>query len=103
MDIFPDFFQSSSARNFPVLSPSSAIMESIDNPSLIMINNQQMGNQPQFISNIVPDIAINSEFSRIKVQNIIVTEEDGNKLRSFLLLNDREQLKVTCKLFDYTI
>lgn len=89
MDLFPDYYPSSLKSNFTNVSP--AIMESIDNPSLILNANQS----PTSNHNVdLTDLVTQLECSKLNVDNMKCLETKENMNESFLLLNKREQLKV---------
>ncbi|KAK7602058.1 hypothetical protein V9T40_009499 [Parthenolecanium corni] len=88
MDLFPDYYPSSLKSNFTNVSP--AIMESIDNPSLILNANQS----PTSNHNVdLTDLVTQLECSKLNVDNMKCLETKENMNESFLLLNKREQLK----------
>lgn len=88
MDIYPKYFKPSMTN----LSTSPAIMESIDNPSLILtVNNQQdifrkdTDNSPKGIS---------YECSTLNISSVDQLEKKDSGPKCFLLINEKEQLKV---------
>lgn len=89
MDLFPDYYPSSLKSNFTNVSP--AIMESIDNPSLILNTTQP----PPSNHNVdLTDLVTQLEYSKLNVDNLKRLEAKENFNEGFLLLNKKEQLKV---------
>lgn len=89
MDLFPDYYPSSLKGNFTNVSP--AIMESIDNPSLILNTTQS----PASNHNVdLTDLVTQLEYSKLNVDNVKHLETKQNVNEGFLLLNKKEQLKV---------
>lgn len=90
MDLYPEYFPSSMKSNFSNTSP--AIMESIDNPSFILNVNQSTAcNKNVNISDIVSHL----ECSKLDVDNVNLLEKKENLCESFLLINEKEHLKVS--------
>ncbi|XP_065210215.1 zinc finger FYVE domain-containing protein 1-like isoform X2 [Planococcus citri] len=87
MDIYPEYFKSSMKTS---LSTSPAIMESIDSPSLILTVNQQSTCHKDSIAS--PNI--NYECSTLNVSNVNQLEKKDSGPKCFLLINEKEQLKV---------
>lgn len=91
MDLYPEYFPSS-MKSFSSTSP--AIMESIDSPSLIMTVNQQTSSS-KYDTDII-DLGPQFECSTLDVSSINQVEKKDNTYpRSFLLINEKEQLKVS--------
>lgn len=74
-------------------------MESIDSPSLISQNRQlheaclETDDQQKQLSSVgLPDVTLTSEFTSLK---LAPTSEGGITARSFLLLDGKENLKVS--------
>lgn len=87
MDIYPEYFKSSMKTS---LSTSPAIMESIDSPSLILTVNQQTTCHKDSIKS--PNI--NYECSTLNISNVNQLEKKVSGPKCFLLINEKEQLKV---------
>lgn len=88
MDLFPNYYPSSLKGNFTDVSP--AIMESIDNPSLILNANQSPASNNVDLTDLVTQL----ECSKLSVDNVKLVEPKERIKESFVLLNKCEQLKV---------
>lgn len=89
MDIYPGYFQSSMKNNFSGTDP--AIMQSIDNPSLIMTVNQTTCNSGANVNDLVSQL----ECSKLSVDNMnLLEDKDDSYERSYLLIDEKERLQV---------
>lgn len=93
MDMYPEYFKSSMKNN---LSTSPAIMESIDSPSLILTVNQQSNYRKDTDSS---SVVAHYECSTLDVSNVNQLEKKDNGPKCFMLINDKEQLKVMNYIF----
>lgn len=88
MDIYPGYFQSSMKNNFSGTDP--AIMQSIDNPSLIMTVNQTTCNSGANVNDLVSQL----ECSKLSVDNMnLLEDKDDSYERSYLLIDEKERLQ----------
>lgn len=89
MDITSPYLQSAMKGN--IIHPTSAIMQSIDNPSLIMIN-QSISDRNVDINDLVTRV----ECSKLNIENKSVQDCGNSNLgNSFHLIDANERLKVS--------
>lgn len=81
-------FVQKSPQYSPITS-SSAIMESIDTPSLTLINNKAHMSSQQINNKNTSEISVENEFTSLKLEN----DEDSDA-SSFLLMDGQEHMKV---------
>ncbi|XP_075232834.1 zinc finger FYVE domain-containing protein 1-like isoform X2 [Lycorma delicatula] len=83
-------------QRFNFNSHSPAIMKSIDNPSIIALNRQShdpsLESENHQKQSSLPDVTLTTEFTSLK---LAPTNDNGNTLNSFLLLDGNEHLKVS--------
>lgn len=92
----PNFVQN--AQHCSLVTNSSAIMESIDSPSLTLLNNKAHMSSQQTNFKNTPGIPVENEFTSLKLEN----EEDSDA-SSFLLMDGQEHMKVIYPCIFYSL